>query len=366
MKILVLDSVYAKAKSLIRNQKESPNWDDELEESGPVGNGSELASAFRQLGITSTVITITKPPMELSNWQERILDRSDLVSRLPIGANTLFSLTGMDEWLIRTISRLGPSHVYCLAVNALPVKVAAHIKSQGIILVGQIASPLPPKRSLSNYSHMFTAMPCLREKFHEIGLSSSHLLLGYNPSTSSLSKDWREREISTIFIGSLGRHHKNSFAILSAAAEVDPGLRIYAPSRPKQLKKLGLDQNYFGEAFGRKMFALLGNSRLVLNRHAGFATGLSANLRMYEASGMGASLLTEENPSLYSIFPRGDVFTYDKISDVRDVVALARDDDPKIREAAQKAQRTTMSRHTVMHRAKEVLRVMRGLPGKVQ
>ena len=366
MKILVLDSVYAKAKTYISNLNDDPAWHDEWEESGPVGNGRELASAFRQLGITSTVITITNPPMDLSTWRERILDRSDLVSRLPIGADALFSYTGMDEWLIRTISRLGPTHIYCLAVNALPVKVANFIKSEAIILVGQIASPLPPKRCLSNYDHMFTAMPSLRGKFQEIGLSSSHLLLGYNPSTSSLSKDWSEREISTIFIGSLGRHHKNSFSILRAAADVDPGLRIYAPSRPKQLKTMGLEELYFGQAFGSQMFALLGNSRLVINRHAGFAKGLSANLRMYEATGMGAGLLTEENASLYSIFPHGEVFTYDKISDVKEVVALARDNDPKLRNAAEKSNKTTMSRHTVAHRAKEVLQVLRKLSGKAR
>lgn len=367
MKVLVLDSVYRQAKQSGLNQARAVHWDDDLlaEGSSAIGNGPELALAFREIGITSASLTINAPGERLSVYQNRLIDRGEAIARLPVVDKFLFRFTGVTNWIDQEVARLDPDIVYCLNINLLPPESAAKIRKRGIILAGQIASPLPPRKYFSNYNHIFSAMPSIVKKLGEESISSSHKMLGFNPVFSRFAKPWENREITSIFIGSLGRHHKNSFALLRAAADADPNLRIYSPTMPRELHTMGLTENYHGRAFGTEMYQLLGNSKLVINRHAGFAKGLSANLRMYEATGMGAALLTEKTENLTQIFDENEVYSYKNLSDVRQVVSKLQTEEGQIRQVASRGNIKTIERHTVTHRAREIARELERLIGGV-
>ena len=367
MKVLVLDSVYRQAKQSGLTQTRTVHWEDDLFAgvSSAIGNGPELALAFREIGVKSTSLTINEPGERLSVFQNRLIDRGEAIARLPVVDKFLFRFTGVTNWIDQEVARLNPDIVYCLNINLLPPENAANIRKRGIILVGQIASPLPPRKYYSNYDHIFSAMPSIVKKLGEESISSSHKMLGFNPVFSKFSKAWKDREITSIFIGSLGRHHKNSFALLRAAADADPNLRIYSPTMPRELHTLGLGANYHGKAFGTEMYQLLGNSKLVINRHAGFAKGLSANLRMYEATGMGAALLTEKTENLPQILSENEVYSYKTLSDVRKVVSKLQTDEDQIRQVASRGSVKTKEHHTVTHRAREIARELERLMGNV-
>lgn len=66
-----------------------------------------------------------------------------------------------------------------------------------------------------------------------------------------------------------------------------------------------------GPRYGRDMYALLGKSRASLNFHVAAAGQEGVNMRIYESTGMGACLLTEERPNLRAYFESGrEILTY--------------------------------------------------------
>jgi spore maturation protein CgeB len=50
------------------------------------------------------------------------------------------------------------------------------------------------------------------------------------------------------------------------------------------------------------MYRLLARSQVAVNVHIGVAGGLAGNMRMFEATGCGALLLTEQMPNLGEMF----------------------------------------------------------------
>jgi hypothetical protein len=64
-----------------------------------------------------------------------------------------------------------------------------------------------------------------------------------------------------------------------------------------------LGRQNLGTRFGKEMYRILGESRICLNQHVDFGSGQSAgNRRLWEATGMGACLLTDWQPNLSNIF----------------------------------------------------------------
>src|SRR5437764_8907748 len=68
---------------------------------------------------------------------------------------------------------------------------------------------------------------------------------------------------------------------------------------------------YRGEAWGLDMYSVLAQSRITLNRHGEVAGGYAANMRMFEATGAGALLVTDSGKNLSELFEPGrEVVTY--------------------------------------------------------
>ena len=64
-------------------------------------------------------------------------------------------------------------------------------------------------------------------------------------------------------------------------------------------------QRYHGEAWGLEMYRVLARSRIVVNRHIDVAEGYANNMRLYEATGSGALLVTENGRNLRELFEPG-------------------------------------------------------------
>ena len=65
------------------------------------------------------------------------------------------------------------------------------------------------------------------------------------------------------------------------------------------------------------MYRLLRDARISLNRHIAEAEGHANNMRLYEATGVGSLLLTDEGSNLAELFEPGrEVVTYAGVDDL--------------------------------------------------
>ena len=102
--------------------------------------------------------------------------------------------------------------------------------------------------------------------------------------------------------------------------------------------------------FGLEMFGLLAQLKVSLNAHG--PSRYASNMRLYEATGVGACLLTDLKPNLHTIFePDTEVVTYNSTEECIEKAQYLLDHESKRREIAANGQRRTLRDHTFTQRA---------------
>jgi len=284
------------------------------------------------------------------------------LSRLPIIGQVIHAKSEKTRILIDQIAKYRPDVVYCLNINFLNNRLVKRIKSMGAVVVGQIASPLPPLSFYSSYDHVFSAHPGQVKHFKNKGVSSSWLPLAFD-STQRARLDkagWPERTRDVTFVGTFGRHQRNTGPLLEAIAKEIPSLQIFTLSSPKQLERFGLTRFFRGKAWGSEMYEILAESKIVINRHGAVADGFSVNFRMFEATGMGALLVTEQGKNTSDLFEPGqEILTYKSIDDAVQVIKKVLADFESYQSIALAGQHRTLTEHTYEKRSREIDGVLR-------
>ena len=107
------------------------------------------------------------------------------------------------------------------------------------------------------------------------------------------------------------------------------------------------------------MYGLLASSQITLNRHIDIAEGYANNMRLYEATGMGACLLTDAKANLPYLFePDQEVVTYsspaEAVSKLKQLLAQ-----PDAASAiAARGQARTLKHHTYSQRMAELVALL--------
>ncbi len=104
--------------------------------------------------------------------------------------------------------------------------------------------------------------------------------------------------------------------------------------------------------FGMEMFTEMAQSKIAFNIHGDIASNFAANMRMYEATGMGTCLLTDWKPDINNYFIDGEeVLTYRSFDEAKEKIDYMLKHPEKLNEIAQRGQQKTLSEHTFEKRA---------------
>ena len=104
--------------------------------------------------------------------------------------------------------------------------------------------------------------------------------------------------------------------------------------------------------FGLEMYRTLRDSKVTLNVHAGPATRFTSNMRLFEATGVGACLLTDAADNLAEMFePAREVATFRSESELRDQIRRLIAHDEEREAIARAGQARCLAQHTFRHRA---------------
>ena len=102
---------------------------------------------------------------------------------------------------------------------------------------------------------------------------------------------------------------------------------------------------------GVDYFGVLNKSRVTFNKHTDHNKGIVGNLRMFEATGVGACLLTDNGRNINALFEPGrEVVTYSSIDEVVEKVRYLLDHEDERAEIARAGQKRTLKDHTIFNR----------------
>lgn len=277
--------------------------------------------------------------------------------RLPILGNVVAALPGLLSTVFEQVRTLRPDILYCHDLSLFPNWFLGKIRKHVKLVVGQIAHALPPDAFVKGYDLILTSFPHFVDRIKAKGVDSEYFRLGFDHRISA-SFDGVPRDVEFSFVGSLGRSHGSSIPLLERLCRETP-IRIFGYGIDGVPRKSPIRERYEGEVWGIDMYRILARSRVTLNRHIGAAENFANNMRLYEATGMGALLLTERKDNLIDLFAPGEeVEIYSGPDDaVEKISALLREPD-RCAKIAAAGQARTLREHTYRERMKELMLIL--------
>jgi hypothetical protein len=368
MRIVFVDTYYD--QFLKQHYSDHPSLESESYESqrqslidARFGTSDFYSKYLNELGCEAIDLIVNCRPLQSAWLNENVSGSSGLTLpvphrfyRVPVIGNALAGLPGFIDVVLAQIEALKPDILYCQDLNFFPGTVLKQIKPHVRLVVGQIASALPNKSFFEDYDLILTSFPHFVSRIREAGVRSEYFKLGFDQRMATMFGDV-PRDIGVSFVGGIGPSHKSAISLLEHLAH-HTSIRIFGYGIDSIPADSPIVERHEGEVWGLEMYRLLARSRITINRHIGIAENYANNMRLYEATGMGALLLTEEKDNLRDIFEPGrEVETYsDPDQLVEKINTLLRSN--RLQEIAAAGQARTLREHSYKERMNELVAIL--------
>jgi spore maturation protein CgeB len=209
---------------------------------------------------------------------------------------------------------------------------------------------------LRGYDLLFTSFPHYVERFRSIGVDSEYLRIAFDPRIMEQVDVRPEapRPYDVAFVGGVNPNvHPAGVALLERLCErVD--VAVWGYGADELPPDSAIRRRWRGEAWGLDMYSVLARARIVVNRHIEAAEGHANNMRLYEATGCGALLLTDAGSNLHELFEPGrEVVAYrDEDEIVRLATEMLEDEERRLA-IARAGQERTLREHSYALRIAE-------------
>lgn len=270
------------------------------------------------------------------------------------------------------ISHYRPDVVYVFEWCPLGDRFLAEIRQGVRLLVGQVASSLPADRTFAAYDLMISSWPSIVDHFRDEGRSAGYVRLGFDQRVLEQLGEPSE-DVDVSFVGGFAPAHEDRIEWLEhILTEFD--VVVYGYGMESIPEESPIRRVHRGPVWGLDMYRALRRSKVTLNLHARIdvrgkvATTHANNMRLFEATGVGTCLLTEEKANLHEMFEPGrELLTFTSNQDCVEQLGNILGDDMRRRALAEEGQQRTLRDHTYAERMAEVLDVIgrqAGLTGR--
>lgn len=277
--------------------------------------------------------------------------------RLPVVGSWLSALPGLVEIAVEQVKATRPDVLYCQDLWLLTPQKLDELRPYVKLIVGQIASPLPPKAYLKGYDLIMTSFPHFVPRLLAMGVASEYFRIGFDTRVLELLGSV-EKEIDASFVGGISRHHGKALPMLEYLARSTP-IEFFGYGAGSLSRSSPILARHHGEVWGLDMYRALASSRLALNRHINVAENNANNMRLYEATGVGTLLITDRKDNLGELFEVGkEVVVYSSPEEAAELINYYIAHPDEARAIALAGQARTLREHTYAHRMQELVPIL--------
>jgi spore maturation protein CgeB len=191
------------------------------------------------------------------------------------------------------------------------------------------------------------------QQFERRGIRTFYNQLGFAPNVLA-SVPETERDLAVTFVGTLSSHHADRIRLLENLAK-RTSLNIWGMGIEEVPEDSPIRGCYRGQAWGREMFGIFRRSQIVINQHIGIAGDFANNMRLYEATGCGAALVTDRKTNLQELFDVGsEVVDYGDPAECLARIEGLLNEPSRCAEIGAKGQARTCNGHTYVQRTAEL------------
>ena len=278
--------------------------------------------------------------------------------RVPLLGKFLADLPGLMDVAVAQIKASKPDVLYCQDLSFFPGEVLRELKQHVRLIVGQIACPLPPESFLKGYDLILTSFPHFVDRLRALGVGSEYFRIGFDDRVLSLLGQV-EKDTDFSFVGGISRHHGGAIPLLEYLAD-QTDIRVFGYGVDSLPSSSPIRQRHGGEVWGLDMYRALARSRITLNRHINVAENNANNMRLYEATGVGAMLLTDRKDNLHELFDIGrEVVVYSSKEEAAELVRHYLAHPEEMARIAQAGQARTLREHTYTQRMQELVSILK-------
>lgn len=283
-----------------------------------------------------------------SDWQRQF--------RLRRGIVPWVSLKHVRRWfhdiLAAQIKHYKPDIVLNLAMDGIDSDFLQEMKQFTKLLVGQIAAALPEGENWGVYDLVISSLPNYVEHFRRIGVRSEFNRLAFEPTILHALHAQR-KNILVSFVGSFTSSHSKRDQLLEHLCSSLP-MNVWGIGAERLPHDSPIRARYLGAVFGIRMFRVLASSKIVVNYHSDIAQSYANNMRLFEATGTGALLVTDCKDNLHEMFAPGkEVVTYRNIEECGELIQYYLEHNSEREAIAASGQRRTLESHTYLQRMRD-------------
>lgn len=370
MKIIIVDTYYAAFLARFyaqQNQLVSADYATQLQAllKACFGTSDFYSCHLNTLGCEAQDLVVNCVPLQQAWAKANNVSLSQLalkvphrLFRVPLLGKFLADLPGLMDVAVAQIKAAKPDVLYCQDLSFFPAEVLRELKQHVRLIVGQIACPLPPESFLKGYDLILTSFPHFVPRLRALGVASEYFRIGFDERVLSLLGDV-SKDINFSFVGGISRHHGGAIPLLEYLTE-QTDMRVFGYGADSLPSASPIRQRHGGEVWGMNMYRALARSRITLNRHINVAENNANNMRLYEATGVGAMLLTDRKDNLHELFEIGkEIVTYSSKEEAAELVRHYLDHPEEAQQIAKAGQARTLREHTYTQRMQELVPILK-------
>ena len=358
MKFLIVDTYYpAFLQSFwtrnpeVKNRSYAEQWQILMDEC--FGTADYYSTNLNKLGHEATELVANCSSLQLAWAQEhdiklhhRICRRKMASLRMPwIEKNWYYPI------LLEQVKAYSPDVIHFQDPLLTHPSFLRAIRPLVKLITAQIASPIPKGNDFSSYDLMLSSFPHYVDQFKRQGLQSEYFNLGFEPRVLTRLKKSQAHDV--VFVGGISHEHGGRIRFLEQIAsrvKMDwwgYGVENLAPDSP-------LRRSYREPLWALEMYNKLHNARIALNHHIDAAKNYANNMRLFEATGVDACLLTDYKDNLQSFFqPGAEVLAYHSEEECIEMISYYLDHEEERKTIADAGHARTLNQHTYYHRMEE-------------
>lgn len=267
-----------------------------------------------------------------------------------------------DGWQLvdAQLRQLAPQVVYVQDMAAVPQQLLVAARERGALIVGQVACELARTIPLDSYDVVFSSFPHFVEAFRGAGVTSYYQPLAFDRRVLDgvISRPYQARDIGVSFVGGISSFHSQGTALLEQLAR-HTDIQIWGYGAEHLPVGSASASRHRGEAWGRGMFDLLMRSRITINRHSEAAAQYANNMRLFEATGAGALLITDYKENLRDLFEVDkEVVTYRSVEECIEKIRYYQAHPNEAGAIAAAGQRRTLCDHSYEQRMRKSAEIL--------
>ena len=356
LKILIVDTYYQPFLNKIYQQTPGLSQSSYLEQEQVLMDACFGTSDFYSSNLTKLGIEAIDLVANCHHLQKQwvIEFAPDLLRNQNIGSTDWFF-----NVLKKQIQFHKPDILFVHDINWVDEQLLTECKEFTSFIIGQNASPIRGNFKPSAYNLLLSSIPHYVENFRSQGTPSEYFRLGFGKNILSKTPQFPSRQLQTVFVGGYSAHHQAGTKQLEAIAHHVP-IEFWGYGGESLPETSPIRQRYHGEAWALDMYTILGRAKIALNRHIGIAGKYANNMRLYEATGMGACLLTDAKENLGQLFELDrEVVTYRSTEECVEKIRYLLEHDDERAAIAKAGQARTLREHTYAHRMQELVEIIK-------